>query len=225
MTLVGAALKRPALAALLIGAVVLAPRRTGDRAQDRPAQHRTAPPGRPGPPGRRTDRPYDRTRLRRAVRGRRRQPRRPDHRRQEPRRARPLAAARSRRSPGVQAGDRPGAGLKSVEPLREPGNAAARLRGNIGPVKQLGRLGRNLGGRQGASRNCAAGISEASAGAGLLAQGSDRAGEGAQHDRHRPRPRRPAAANERCSALDKFASGTKRLAQRPGTGGAGQRCS
>ena len=69
---------------------------------------------------------------------------------------------------------------KRTKPLQELGNAALSSGGNIGPVKQLGRLGRSLKVAAGGVDQLRGGISEASAGAGLLAQGSDRAGEGAQ---------------------------------------------
>ena len=92
-----------------------------------------------------------------------------------------------------------------VEPLREPGNAILAAEGNIGPVKELGRLGRNLGAGRRRGRQLRGGIAEASDGAGLLAQGSDRAAEGAQLIANGPRPRRRAAASGRSARSDQFA--------------------
>ena len=82
--------------------------------------------------------------------------------------------------PGVQAVVGPAQVAKRVAPLRETGNAIFSSDGNIGPVKQLTRLGRSLGVATAGVAQVRSGISEASAGAGLLAQGSDRVGEGAE---------------------------------------------
>ncbi|HEV7562462.1 MAG TPA: MMPL family transporter, partial [Solirubrobacterales bacterium] len=114
--------------------------------------------------------------------------------------------------PGVQAVIGPTRVTKRIEPLQELGNAALTSEGNIGPVKQLGRLGRQLGTAAGGVAQLRDGISEASAGAGLLALGSDRAGEGAQQIA--TGLGRATAGSERAiGALDQFAKGSKRLAE------------
>ncbi|MGD9736571.1 MAG: MMPL family transporter [Solirubrobacterales bacterium] len=132
--------------------------------------------------------------------------------------------ARLARLPGVRQVIGPARIAKRVEPLRNLGNAVLTSEGNIGPVKELGKLGRELsvaaggvgelrGGISEASDGVGelrSGIAEASAGAGLLALGADRAGEGA---------RLLGAGLERAShgsdraigALQKFAKGARRL--------------
>ncbi|MDX6622940.1 MAG: putative drug exporter of the superfamily [Solirubrobacterales bacterium] len=82
--------------------------------------------------------------------------------------------------PGVQAVIGPSEATERVKPLQELGNAVLTSDGNIGPVKELGRLGRSLGVAAGGVGELREGIAEASDGAGLLALGSDRAGEGAE---------------------------------------------
>jgi putative drug exporter of the RND superfamily len=83
------------------------------------------------------------------------------------------------RLPGVQAVVGPAQVSKRVAPLRETGNAIFSSDGNIGPVKQLTRLGRSLGVASAGVAQVRDGISEASAGAGILVRGSDRVGKGA----------------------------------------------
>ena len=99
---------------------------------------------------------------------------------------------------------------KRTKPLQEVGNAALSSGGNIGPVKQLGRLGRNLGTAAGGVQQLRGGIAEASAGAGLLTQGSDRAAEGAQMIAN-GLGRATDGSRQATSALDQFASGAQRL--------------
>jgi putative drug exporter of the RND superfamily len=113
--------------------------------------------------------------------------------------------------PGVQAVVGPGELAKRVEPLRDLGNAVLTTEGNIGPVKQLRRLGRNLAVAAGGVGQLRGGISEASDGAGLLALGADRAAEGA--GMIAVGLGRAAVGGERAiGALDRFAKGTERLA-------------
>ena len=109
--------------------------------------------------------------------------------------------------PGVQAVIGPGQISKRVEPLQELGNAVLSSEGNIGAVKQLGRLGRNLGQAAGGVAELRDGISEASAGAGLLATGSDRAGEGAQQIAA-GLGRATAGSARAITALESFAKGS-----------------
>jgi putative drug exporter of the RND superfamily len=121
---------------------------------------------------------------------------------------------------GVQLVIGPGRIAKRVAPLQDLGNAALSSEGNIGPVKQLGRLGRNLGVAAGGVAQLRDGISEASSGAGLLAQGSDRAAEGAQLVA--AGLGRATSGSERAiRALDTFAKGTRRLANAQGLASTG----
>ncbi len=113
--------------------------------------------------------------------------------------------------PGVQAVVGPGQVSRRVAPLQRTGNAIFASEGNIGPVKQLGRLGRSLGVAAGGVEQLRGGISEASDGAGLLAQGSDRAAEGAQLIAN-GLGRATSGSQRATEALDRFASGAKRLA-------------
>lgn len=114
--------------------------------------------------------------------------------------------------PGVQAVVGPGQISKRVAPLTETGNALFASEGNIGPVKQLGRLGRSLGVAAGGVEQLRGGISEASDGAGLLAQGSDRAAEGAQLIAN-GLGRAADGSQQAMTALDKFSDGAQRLAE------------
>jgi len=113
--------------------------------------------------------------------------------------------------PGVQAVVGPGQVAKQVAPLRRAGNAVFASEGNIGPVKRLGRLGRNLGVAAGGVAQLRGGISEASDGAGLLAQGSNHAAEGA--GLIAGGLGRAVNGSERAlMALKRFADGSRRLA-------------
>jgi RND superfamily putative drug exporter len=113
---------------------------------------------------------------------------------------------------GVQAVIGPGQISKRVEPLQELGNAVLTSEGNIGTVKQLGRLGRNLGIAAGGVAELRDGISEASNGAGLLALGSDRAGEGAELIAA-GLGRAAGGSGRAISALERFATGSRRLSE------------
>lgn len=116
------------------------------------------------------------------------------------------------RRPGVRTVIGPGAATKRVEPLRALGNSVLSSEGNIGPVKQLGRLGRSLKVAAGGVGQLRAGISEASDGAGLLGLGAGRAGEGALLIANGLR--RATQGSERAvGALDRFSKGARRLAQ------------
>ncbi len=114
--------------------------------------------------------------------------------------------------PGVQLVAGPGQVAKRVAPLQKTGNAILTSNGNLGPVKQLGRLGRELGVAANGVEQLRGGIAEAGDGAGLLALGSDRAGEGAQLIAGGLS--RAASGSQRAvSALDRFAKGAERLAK------------
>jgi RND superfamily putative drug exporter len=114
--------------------------------------------------------------------------------------------------PGVQAVIGPAEVTKRVEPLKGLGNAVLSSEGNIGPVTELGRLGRSLRTAAGGVGQLRAGIAEASDGAGLLALGSDRAGEGAQLIAV-GLGRATAGSQRAISALDRFSSASRRLAE------------
>ncbi|HMI82168.1 MAG TPA: MMPL family transporter, partial [Solirubrobacterales bacterium] len=105
----------------------------------------------------------------------------------------------------------PGAAVKRVDRLRELGNRVLSSKGNYGPVKQLGRLGRNLAVAAGGVGQLREGITEASNGAGLLALGSDRAGEGAELIAN-GLDRAADGSDRAIGALDRFAKGTERMA-------------
>jgi RND superfamily putative drug exporter len=113
--------------------------------------------------------------------------------------------------PGVQAVIGPSQAVKQVEPLQNLGNEALATEGNVGQVKQLGKLGRNLGVAAGGVAQLREGISEASNGAGLLALGSDRAGQGAEMI-STGLGKATAGSQRAINALDRFAKGSKRLA-------------
>jgi RND superfamily putative drug exporter len=114
--------------------------------------------------------------------------------------------------PGVQAVVGPAQATRRVEPLRDLGNATLSSEGNIGPVKQLAKLGRSLAVAAGGVGQLRAGITEASQGAGLLALGSDHAGEGAQLIAV-GLGRATSGSARAIAALERFSSGTERLAE------------
>jgi putative drug exporter of the RND superfamily len=114
------------------------------------------------------------------------------------------------KQPGVQVVVGPSQIASRIKPLQETGNAILASNGNIGPVKQLGRLGRELGVAAGGVEQLRDGIAEAGDGAGLLALGSDRAGEGAQMIA--AGLGQAAGGSERAvDALERFADGANRL--------------
>jgi RND superfamily putative drug exporter len=124
-----------------------------------------------------------------------------------------LAAFQKRlaKTPGVQAVIGPGEATKRVAPLQELGNAVLSSKGNYGPVKRLGRLGRSLAVAAGGVGQLREGITEASSGAGLLATGAGRAGEGAELIAN-GLSRATSGSERAVDALDRFSKGTKKLA-------------
>ncbi len=209
MTLVGAALRRPAAVAIAIGAIVLALAvpavglKTGPPSQtqlgfDDPIREdfelieRTIGPG--------YDAPF--VVVASAERGTITEPRR-------------LAALsrwqrRIARQPGVQTVIGPAQISRAVAPLRQAGALLA-TGGETGPLVQLTRLGRNLGRAAAGVAQLRDGISQASYGAGLLAEGSGTAEEGAAA--LASGLAQAGAGSERAvSALRIFAEGTRRLA-------------
>ena len=115
------------------------------------------------------------------------------------------------KTPGVQAVIGPGRATKRVDRLQELGNAVLAQKGNYGPLKQLGRLGRSLAVAAGGVGQLREGISEASNGAGLLATGAGRAGDGAQLIAN-GLTRATGGSERAIEALDRFAKGAERLA-------------
>ncbi len=112
--------------------------------------------------------------------------------------------------PGVQAVIGPKEATKRVQPLQNLGNAVLSSEGNIGPVKQLGRLGDSLEVAAGGVGELREGISEASDGAGLLALGSDRAGEGAELIAL-GLGRAARGSGRAIDALERFSTGSRKL--------------
>jgi RND superfamily putative drug exporter len=113
---------------------------------------------------------------------------------------------------GVKVVIGPQAATKQVEPLQELGNSVLASRGNIGPVKQLGHLGKELNVAAGGVGALQEGISEASDGAGLLALGSDHATEGAQLIA-RGLGRAAGGSQRAIAALERFAKGSEKLVE------------
>jgi putative drug exporter of the RND superfamily len=106
----------------------------------------------------------------------------------------------------------PQAAAKRVEPLQELGNAVLSKKGNVGAVKELGHLGKELNVAAGGVGALRAGIGEASDGAGLLAQGSEGATEGAKLIAHGLS--RAAAGSQRAiGAIERFAEGSEKLVE------------
>jgi len=112
--------------------------------------------------------------------------------------------------PGVQLVIGPEQIAKPVTPLRETGNSLLVEEG--GPVSNLERLGRNLTRAAGGVAQLRSGISEATNGAGLLAQGSEGAEDGAVRLAS-GLARATAGSAEAVDALDQFAKGSKELAK------------
>jgi RND superfamily putative drug exporter len=209
MILVGAALRRPAVAAIAIGAVVLAlaipalglktgPPSQAQLSRDDPARLDLERIERAIGPG--YDAPFvvvaasDRG----AV--------------TEPGRLRALSRWQHRIAalPGVQAVVGPGQVERAVAPLRKASALFAAGAGT-GPLAKLGRLGRNLGRAAAGVAQLRDGIARASYGAGLLATGSGRAEAGARAIASGLG--RASAGSERAvAALHTFALGTRRLA-------------
>ncbi|HEU4706311.1 MAG TPA: MMPL family transporter [Solirubrobacterales bacterium] len=115
------------------------------------------------------------------------------------------------KTPGVQAVIGPGEATKRVNRLQELGNAVLSSKGNYGPVKRLGKLGRSLAVAAGGVGQLREGITEAGNGAGLLALGAGRAGRGAELIAN-GLGRATSGSKRAIHALDLFAKGSQRLA-------------
>ncbi len=220
MTIVSAALRRPAAVAALIGAVVLVlatpalglktgPFSIGQLPQDDPA--RLDAERIQDAFGEGYEAPY--TIVAAAREGTITEPERLD------------ALARWQRriaaTPGVQSVIGPGQISHRVESLRKTGNALLASNEQVGPLANLGRLSHNLGRAASAVATLRGGISQATYGAGLLAEGSGQAEAGAIALAG-GLGKVASASAEAVTALDKFAKGTKELAaaQRRATVGA-----
>ena len=114
------------------------------------------------------------------------------------------------RMPGVKVVIGPQAATKRVEPLQELGNSVLAARGNIGPVKELAKLGKELNVAAGGVAALREGITEASNGAGLLALGSDHAVEGARLIAG-GLARAAGGSGRAIDALERFAKGSEEL--------------
>jgi RND superfamily putative drug exporter len=208
MSLVGAALRRPALVCLLVGGIVLAfsvpalglktgPPSAEQLASDNQARqdaeliNRTITPG--------FDAPFL------VVAESKDGPITDPDRLDALRRWQEQIAAQ----PGVQLVIGPQQISKRVAPLRETGNSL--LAEDGGPVADLARLGRNLGRAAEGVTELRGGISEATNGAGLLAQGSDGAEEGATQ-LAAGLARATSGSEEAVDALGEFAKGSRELA-------------
>jgi RND superfamily putative drug exporter len=113
--------------------------------------------------------------------------------------------------PGVQAVIGPAQVSRAVEPLRDAGRGLLASGGGAGPLADLGKLGRNLGLAAAGVAQLRDGISQASYGAGLLAEGSERAESGALIIAG-GLGRAIAGSQRAVGALEKFATGARRLA-------------
>ncbi|MBW8060052.1 MAG: MMPL family transporter, partial [Solirubrobacterales bacterium] len=113
--------------------------------------------------------------------------------------------------PGVQAVIGPGQVSRAVAPLRDLGADVLASGGNVGPLGDLDRLGRNLGRAATGVAQLRDGISRASYGAGLLAEGSGSAEAGATALAF-GLAQATAGGERAVGALRTFASGTRRLA-------------
>ncbi|HEX3174263.1 MAG TPA: MMPL family transporter [Solirubrobacterales bacterium] len=130
----------------------------------------------------------------------------------EPRRLRALSRWQHRiaRQPGVQAVVGPGQVSRATAPLREAGTLLA-VGAEQGPLAEIGKLGRNLGRAAAGVAQLRTGVSRASYGAGLLAMGSGRVEEGARV--LASGLELATSGSERAvGALQIFARGTRRLA-------------
>lgn len=113
-------------------------------------------------------------------------------------------------TPGVQAVIGPAPAVKRIRPLQNLGNSVLSSEGDVPQIRQLRRLGRELDVAAGGVGQLREGIAEASDGAGLLALGSGRAAEGAQLIAN-GLGRATNGSQLAINALDRFAKGTRQL--------------
>jgi RND superfamily putative drug exporter len=112
---------------------------------------------------------------------------------------------------GVQSVIGPAQITKAVEPLRKAGSTVLASNGKVGPLANLNRLGRNLAKAARGVSQLREGVSKATFGAGLLTVGSGRAEEGA-FAIAQGLGQAVGATNELVRAIEQIASGSKRLA-------------
>jgi RND superfamily putative drug exporter len=113
-------------------------------------------------------------------------------------------------TPGVQAVIGPAPAVKRIRPLQQLGNSVLSSGGDVPQIRELARLGRELNVAAGGVGQLREGIAEASDGAGLLALGSDRAAEGAQLIAN-GLGRATSGSQQAINALERFAKGTRQL--------------
>jgi putative drug exporter of the RND superfamily len=113
--------------------------------------------------------------------------------------------------PGVQAVIGPAQIRRRVKPLQRTGNDLLAGRGEADP-EQLTMLGRKLGAAARGVRRLRSGISKASYGAGLLAAGTGQAGDGAQQ-LEGGISKLASGASEAVGALGRLATGSGKLAE------------
>jgi RND superfamily putative drug exporter len=113
-------------------------------------------------------------------------------------------------TPGVQSVIGPGQITRRVEPLRKTGNALLASNEKVGPLSNLSRLGRNLGRAAGGVAALRNGLSQATYGAGLLAEGSGKAEEGALAVAT-GLGQATSGSQDAIEGLDEFAKGTREL--------------
>jgi RND superfamily putative drug exporter len=214
MTIVSAALRRPAVAAAVIGVVVLflaapalalktGPFSIGQLPHDDPAREDAELIGRSIGAG--FEAPY--VIVAAARDGTITEPQRLDALTRWQRR---IAAI-----PGVQSVIGPGQVSKSVEPLRKTGSALLASNRKVGPLANLTRLGHVLGRATAGVADLRGGISQATYGAGLLVDGSGGAEEGALAIAS-GLGRATAGSERAVGALEEFAKGSKKLAEAQG---------
>jgi RND superfamily putative drug exporter len=115
-------------------------------------------------------------------------------------------------TPGVQNVVGPEQVSKAVDPLRKTFAGVLSSNEKVGPLANVARLGKNLGQVATAVATVRSGLSQATAGAGLLAEGSGKAEEGAIAIAT-GLGQAAAGSQEAVVGLDKFAEGTKKLSK------------
>jgi RND superfamily putative drug exporter len=115
-------------------------------------------------------------------------------------------------TPGVQNVVGPEQVSQAVDPLRKTFAGLLSSNEKVGPLSNVARLGKNLGRVATAVATVRSGLSQATAGAGLLAEGSGKAEEGAIAIAT-GLGQAAAGSQEAVVGLDKFAEGTKKLSK------------
>lgn len=113
---------------------------------------------------------------------------------------------------GVESVIGPAQVTDAVRPLQKGLSTALNSNGKVGPLANLKRLGRNLGRAAGGVARLRGGVSKATFGAGLLAEGSGRAEEGA-FAIAQGLGSAVAATNELVAAVEEAAFGSRRIAK------------